>query len=97
MTDWFAALHFRRKNRCIGDLSRLPPARIGVSGLDLFVEEDIAFSQRLNAAGLPTELLVVPGAFHGFDMFMPGGAVSRRFAAARVEALRRGLGLAESA
>ena len=79
--------------RC-ADLSGLPPAWIGVGGLDLFVEEDIEFAQRLNAVGVPTELLVVPGAFHGFDMFVPGAAVSRRFATARLEALRRGLGLA---
>jgi acetyl esterase/lipase len=76
------------------DLAGLPPAWIGVGGLDLFVEEDVAFAQRLNAAGVPTELLVVPGAFHGFDMFKPDAAISRRFAAAKLDALRRGLGLA---
>jgi acetyl esterase/lipase len=71
----------------------LPPAFIGVGGLDLFVQEDIDYAARLNAAGVPTELLVVPGAFHGFDMFMPDAAISRRFAEAKVAALRRGLGM----
>ena len=75
------------------DLGGLPPAWIGVGGLDLFVEEDIAFAQRLNAAAVPTELLVVPGAFHGFDAFVPDAAISRRFAAARLDALCRGVGL----
>lgn len=79
-------------SRC-ADLAGLPPAWIGVGGLDLFVEEDIEFARALNAAGVPTELLVVPGAFHGFDMFMPGAAVSQRFHAARLDALRRGLGI----
>jgi acetyl esterase/lipase len=76
-----------------GDLSGLPPAWIGVGALDLFVEEDIAYASRLNSAGVPVELLVIPGAFHGFDMFMKDAAISRRFAAAKVAALRRGLGL----
>jgi acetyl esterase/lipase len=77
----------------IEDLSGLPPAWIGVGALDLFVEEDIAYATRLNRAAVPVELLVVPGAFHGFDMFMPDAAISRRFAAAKVSALRRGLGI----
>lgn len=76
------------------DLAGLPPAWIGVGALDLFVGEDIAFAWALNAAGVPAELLVVPGAFHGFDLFVRDAAVSRRFSAARTEALRRGLGFA---
>lgn len=75
------------------DLAGLPPAWIGVGGLDLFVEEGIDFALRLNRAAVPAELLVVPGAFHGFDSFVPDAAVSRRFIAARLQALRRGLGL----
>jgi acetyl esterase/lipase len=79
------------------DLSNLPPAWIGVGGLDLFVEEDIDYALRLNRAGVPTELLVVPGAFHGFDAFKPDSAIARRFTAARLDALRRGLGLPATA
>jgi acetyl esterase/lipase len=76
------------------DLAGLPPTFIACGTLDLFVEEDIDFANRLICAGVPTELLIVPGAFHGFDSFAPGAALSRRFRAAKVEALRRGLGLA---
>ena len=36
--------------------------------LDLFVDEDIEFSRRLISEGVPTELRVYPGAFHGFDL-----------------------------
>jgi acetyl esterase/lipase len=79
-------------SRC-ADLSGLPPTWIGCGGLDLFVEEDIDFANRLLCARVPTELLIVPGAFHGFDSFAPGAAISRRFRAAKVDALRRGLGL----
>ncbi len=80
----------------IDDLSGLPPAWIGVGGLDLFVEEDIKYARRLNRAGVSAELLVVPGAFHGFDAFVKDAAISKRFAAARLDALRRGLGIAPS-
>jgi acetyl esterase/lipase len=75
------------------DLAGLPPTYIAVGSLDLFVEEDIDFAWRLLAAGVPTELLVVPGGFHGFDVFAPETGIARRFAAAKVAALRRGLGL----
>lgn len=75
------------------DLAGLPPTFIACGGLDLFVEEDIDFANRLIRAGVPTELLIVPGAFHGFDSFVPDAAISRRFRAAKIEALRRGLEL----
>ncbi|TCP96392.1 acetyl esterase/lipase [Sphingomonas sp. PP-F2F-A104-K0414] len=45
----------------------LPPAWIGVGSIDLFVHEDIEYAGRLIDANIPTELVVVPGAFHGFD------------------------------
>lgn len=38
-----------------------------VGTLDLFLEENVAYAQRLMRAGVPTELHVYPGAFHGFD------------------------------
>jgi len=50
------------------DLAGLPPAWIGVGGIDLFHAEDIAYAQRLKDAGVSCELMVVPGAFHGFDL-----------------------------
>ncbi|MEH3048484.1 alpha/beta hydrolase [Sphingomonas adhaesiva] len=73
------------------DLSGLPPTYIMTGALDLFVDEDIAFAQRLIAAGVPTELQVYPGAFHAFDAF-PDAAVSRRARADRNAALARALG-----
>ena len=47
----------------------LPPTWIGVGALDLFVQEDMEFARRLMEAEVPTELHVVPGAYHGFDIF----------------------------
>ena len=46
---------------------------------------------RLVNSSVPTELLVVPGAFHGFQIFVPKAAVSRQFVAALDATLARGL------
>jgi acetyl esterase/lipase len=75
----------------VSNLAGLPPTFIAVGGLDLFAAEDIAFAHRLNAAGTPVGLLVVPGAFHGFQNLAPEARVSRKFNAELVGALRRGL------
>ncbi len=73
------------------DLSNLPPAYIPVGALDLFVDENIEYAQRLIQAGVPTELHVYPGAFHGFDLFAPSATVSKQFKADRDDALKRAL------
>jgi acetyl esterase/lipase len=67
----------------------LPSTFIGVGALDLFVDDNLDFAGRLLHAGVPTELLVVPGAFHGFDLVARDAAVSKRFNAAKLDALRR--------
>ena len=61
-----------------GDLSGLPPASVWVGTADGFCDEDIAYAQRLNQAGVPTELHVYPGGPHGFDAFSERAQVSRR-------------------
>jgi acetyl esterase/lipase len=73
------------------DLSNLPPTYISVGTLDLFVDENIDYAQRLIQAGVPTELHIYPGAFHGFDMFAPSARVSKQFKADRDNALKRAL------
>ncbi|MBT6277394.1 MAG: alpha/beta hydrolase fold domain-containing protein [Chromatiales bacterium] len=73
------------------DLSGLPPAYISVGDLDLFLDENIEYAQRLLAAGVPTELHIYPGGFHGFNGFVPGATVSRRFNQDRDVALRAAL------
>ena len=72
-------------------LSGLPPAWIGVGTLDLFHDEDVDYARRLTAAGVPTELVVVPGAYHGFDGVQGSAPVSRAFRDAAKKALQRGL------
>ncbi len=73
-------------------LAGLAPAVIAVGGIDLFVDEDITYARRLTDAGVPTELLVIPGAYHGFDRVVPDASPSRRLIAARLAALRRAFG-----
>lgn len=71
-------------------LAGLPPTWIGVGTLDLFHDEDVAFAARLVAAGVPTELEVVPGVFHAFDR-LTRARVVEAFRASQVAALRRAL------
>jgi triacylglycerol lipase len=52
----------------VADLSGLPPAFIAVGALDLFLEENLEYARRLIRAGVPTELYVTPGAYHGFGV-----------------------------
>ncbi len=70
-------------------LAGLPPTFIGVGALDLFVDEDVDYARRLLNAGVPTELLVVPGAYHAFEFVVPTAAVSRQFSQAIDTALAR--------
>ncbi|WP_414902122.1 alpha/beta hydrolase [Sphingomonas flavalba] len=73
----------------LADMSGLAPAFIAIGGIDLFVDEAITYARRLNAAGVATELLVQPGAFHAFDRLAPETRAARRFSAAKLAALRR--------
>jgi acetyl esterase/lipase len=50
------------------DLSGLPPTFISVGALDLFMDESLDYTRRLNRAGVPVELHVIPGAYHGYSM-----------------------------
>lgn len=70
------------------DLSGLPPAYIAVGSLDLFVDECLAYTARLTRAGVPVELIVYPGAFHGFKMAI-ASSVAQRAERDNLAALRR--------
>ena len=79
------------------DLGGLPPAWIGVGTLDLFHQEDLAYAERLNAAGVSCEVVEVPGAFHGFDGVVADAEVSRSFFGSQVAFLHRELARRETA
>lgn len=74
------------------DLEGLPPAWLGVGTLDLFHDEDLAYAARLNAAGVPCEVHVVPGAFHGFDGIAPKASISQAYFDSQCESLKHALG-----
>jgi acetyl esterase/lipase len=76
----------------VENLKGLAPAFIGVGAIDLFVSEDIEYARRLIEATVPTELFVIPGAFHGFDRVAPEATVSKLFTTAKLNALRRAFG-----
>jgi acetyl esterase/lipase len=73
------------------DLGGLPPAYINVGDLDLFLDEDVNYAQELIRAGVPAELHVYPGAFHGSDMFVSRSPLSRRWRDDEWAALDRAL------
>ena len=74
------------------DLAGLPPAWLGVGTLDLFHDEDLDYAERLKAAGVPCEVHVVPGAFHGFDGIAAKADVSQEFFRSQCESLRQNFG-----
>lgn len=68
----------------------LPPTWIGVGELDLFYAEDVAFAERLQAAGVACQLDTYPQAFHGFPAAADAD-VSKRLEQDYVNALKQGL------
>jgi acetyl esterase/lipase len=69
------------------DFAGLAPAWIGVGSLDLFCQESVAYAKGLEGAGVPCQLDVVKGAFHGFDLVRPKAEVSKAFRASQMTAL----------
>jgi acetyl esterase/lipase len=73
----------------VAQLRGLPPTSIDVGELDAFRDEDIEYAQKLLQAGVPTELLVTPGAFHASENYNPAAPSSKRINRFRNEALAR--------
>ena len=69
------------------DVAGLPPAWIGVGELDVFYEEDVAYAEKLKAAGVPCELVTVAGMYHGADQLAPKALSMRNFQRQHGEAL----------
>jgi acetyl esterase/lipase len=73
------------------DLSGLPPSLVQVGELDVFRDENIVYATRLMQAGVPTELHVYPGAYHGWDAAAPAAPLSVRARDERTGSLLRAL------
>ncbi len=70
------------------DVSGLPPTYISVGGLDLFLEENMTYADRLSRAGVPVEFHMYPRAYHGFYR-ATNARVTRQAERDNREALRR--------
>jgi acetyl esterase/lipase len=70
------------------DLSGLPPAYISIGALDLFLDESLEYARRLARAGVPAELHVIPGAYHGSGL-VADAPQSKQAAELRMKALAR--------
>jgi acetyl esterase/lipase len=73
----------------VENLAGLAPAWIGVGSIDLFAPEDLEYAQRLMAAGVPVEVNLVPGGFHGFNFIAADASLSQQFKKSWNEAIRR--------
>lgn len=70
------------------DFTGLPPAYLEVGELDAFRDETVGYAQRLWAAGVSTDLHVLPGLNHGWDHFAPTISIRDEVFARRVSILR---------
>jgi len=59
------------------DYTGLPPTTTFVGSLDPFRDETLEYVTRLRAAGVPVELRVFEGCYHGFDLILPDSKVGR--------------------
>ncbi len=58
------------------NLSGLPPAFTFVGSLDPFLDETVAYMEKLKITGVPVEYRVFEGCFHGFEVVNPFAAIS---------------------
>ena len=71
------------------DLAGLPRTYLMAGSLDLFVNEDLDYANRLIAAGVPTDMQVIAGVYHAFEIFNPGAPQTRAYKDARTAAIAR--------
>jgi len=70
----------------VASVEGLPPTWMFTVGLDLFRDENIDYAQRLMAAGIATELVVLPGACHAFQ-WVPDSPLTLRYIDSHLQAL----------
>ena len=75
------------------DLRGLPAAWIGVGDIDLFHDECVDYAHRLETAGVPVRLDVVPGMYHGAEAVRPNASSAVSFIDGMIESLAAGLGV----
>ena len=73
------------------DLAGLPPAWVGVGGIDLFHDECVDYVHRLRDAGVEVELHVEPGMYHAAEQLAPTAPAMVDFRNRMVDALGNGV------
>ncbi len=81
-------LHVAPGRAQVADLVGLPPTHLDVGTLDVFRDEVVGFAARLAQAGVPVQLLLTPGAWHGSEQHCPSAETSLLILAARDRAFR---------
>lgn len=74
------------------DVSNSPETFIIVGTLDLFVNEDIDYANKLIQAGVETELHVVPGVVHTYENLIPTSPQALEFVRLRDAAVQKMVG-----
>jgi acetyl esterase/lipase len=77
------------------DVAGLAATWIGVGDLEVFYDETVGYAERLTAAGVPCELVTVPGMYHTAEGILQKAPSMKRFHAGIVEHLRTYLAAAE--
>jgi triacylglycerol lipase len=80
----------------VPDLANLPSTFMVIGALDLFIEENLEYARRLIRAGVPTELHVIPGGFHGSASLVPQAPESQAYLQLQFAALKRAFAMARS-
>lgn len=80
----------RRQN-----VAGLAAAWIGIGDLDLLYDESVDYAEKLTAAGVPCELVTVPGMYHAADNIAQKAPSMKRFRASMIGFLRTHLDAAE--
>jgi acetyl esterase/lipase len=75
----------------LADHRGLPPAFVLTAELDPLRDEGIQYGLSLLAAGIPTEIHQIPGAYHAFDVVAPDSDLARRAISDQIFALSRAL------
>jgi acetyl esterase/lipase len=70
------------------DMAGLAPAWIGVGDLEVFYDENVAYAEALTSAGVPCELVMVPGMYHTADGLLRDVPSMRDFHASMVNFLQ---------
>lgn len=60
------------------NLEGLPPTYLEIGNVDIFLDETLKYASRLALADIEVEVHVYPGLPHGYDMFAPLCAPSKK-------------------